>query len=144
MISNITPLNDFFNSNLLKWGRENFRNFDWRKDVSPYKVLISELMLQRTTATQVEVVFPSFIKKYPNTKDLSLNDTDDLTTIIKPLGLFHRRLKIFQTVAKQIEQNFNGNIPNEHDDLMELFGVGIYITNAILCFSFNDIIYIQI
>jgi len=138
MISNISPLKDFFNSNLLKWERENFRNFDWRKDVSPYKVLISELMLQRTTATQVEVVFPSFIKKYPNTKKLLLSDNEDLTKIIKPLGLYQRRLKVFQTVAKQIEQEFKGKIPNEFDDLMELFGVGIYIANAILCFNFNE------
>ena len=138
MISIITPLKDFFNINLLKWGRDNFRNFDWRKDVRPYKVLISELMLQRTTATQVEVVFPSFIKKYPNTKKLSLSDTDELIKIIRPLGLYQRRLKVFQILVKQIEQDFNGIIPNEYDDLMELFGVGIYIANAILCFSFNE------
>lgn len=131
-------IKEFFVRNLLEWENDNYRNFDWRKDISPYKVLISELMLQRTTATQVEFVFPSFIKKYPNTNKISLSDTEDLTTIIKPLGLYQRRLKVFQTVAKQIEQNFNGNIPKKFDDLMELFGVGIYIANTILCFSFNE------
>lgn len=137
MISNKIPHKDYFSDNLLKWGKENFRNFNWRKDLTPYKVLISELMLQRTTATQVEVVFPSFIKKYPNTKKLSLSDTEKLTEIIKPLGLYQRRVKVFQTITKQIEEDYNSNIPKEYDDLMGLFGVGIYIANAILCFSFN-------
>ena len=84
MNSNINPHKDYFHTNLLKWGRENFRNFEWRKDISPYKVLISELMLQRTTATKVKVVFPSFLKKYSNTKKLSLSDTEKLTELIKP------------------------------------------------------------
>ena len=138
MILTKGSLKGFFVSNLLEWGSDNYRNFDWRKDLSPYKVLISELMLQRTTATQVEVAFPSFIKKYSNTKKLASSDPDELLEIIKPLGLYQRRLKVFRTVAKQIEQDFKGKIPNEYDDLMELFGVGIYIANAILCFSFNE------
>ncbi len=138
MILTKSSLKEFFVGNLLEWGNDNYRNFDWRKDISPYKVFISELMLQRTTASQVEVVFPSFIKKYPNIKKLSSSNTEELLEIIKPLGLYQRRLKVFKTVARQIEQDFKGKIPNEYNDLMELFGVGIYIANAILCFSFNE------
>ncbi len=138
MNSNISPHKDYFHSNLLKWGRENFRNFEWRKDITPYKVLISELMLQRTTSTQVKIIFPSFLKKYPNTTKLSSSDTEKLTEIIKPLGLYQRRVKVFQTIAKQIEEDFKGKIPTEYEDLIGLFGVGIYIANAILCFNFNE------
>ena len=129
---------EFFARNLLEWGNDNHRNLSWRKDLSPYKVLISELMLQRTTSTQVELVFPIFISKYPNTKKLISNNSEELMKIIKPLGLYQRRLKVFQTIAKQIKQDFSGKIPNDYDDLIKLFGVGIYIANALLSFSFNE------
>lgn len=131
------PQIEFFYKNLLKWGKQNFRNFEWRKNISPYKVLVSELMLQRTTATQVEIVLPSFLKEYPDTKKLALSDNEKLTEIIKPLGLYQRRVKVFQNIAKQIEEDYNGKIPQNYDDLIGLFGVGIYIANTILCFSFN-------
>lgn len=130
-------LKEFFISNIIKWGSDNFRKFDWRKDLNPYKVLISELMLQRTTATQVKIVFPMFIEKYPNTKKLSSSNPEGLIKIIKPLGLYQRRLNVLKTVAVQIEQKFSGKIPNNYDQLIDLFGVGKYIANAILCFSFN-------
>jgi len=132
------PQKDYFISNLLKWGEKNLRIFEWRYDKTPYKVLISEIMLQRTSAFQVKLIFSSFIKKYPNIKELSQSDTEELTEIIKPLGLHQRRVKVFQTVAQQIEDDFNGNIPNEYDDLIGLFGIGKYIANAILCFNYNE------
>ncbi len=129
---------EFFLNNLLEWGNNNYRNFCWRIDISPYKVLVSELMLQRTTANQVEKVFTRFIRKYPNIKNLSSSDSEVLIKIIKPLGLYKRRLKVFLTISNQIEKYFNCKIPNYYEDLKELFGVGIYIANAILCFSFNE------
>ncbi len=132
------PQKDYFINSLLKWGEKNLRIFEWRYDKTPYKVLISEIMLQRTTAFQVKMIFSPFIKNYPNTKELSLSVTEELSEIIKPLGLHQRRVKVFQTIAQQIEDDFNGNIPNDYDDLIGLYGIGRYIANAILSFCYNE------
>jgi A/G-specific adenine glycosylase len=129
--------NPLFSEKMLEWGKSNLRDFPWRKKITPYRVLIGELLLQRTNSKQVDNVFNDFIDKYPSPKDLAASDEDKILKIIKPLGLYRRANALFK-LANQIENDCLGNIPNNYQNLIKLFGVGKYIANAALCFSYNE------
>ena len=127
----------FFNESIVIWGKSNLRDLPWRENITPYRVLIGELLLQRTTSRQVENIFNEFLDEYPTLNDLADSDKDKILKIIKPLGLY-RRADTLLKLAKQIENEYSGFIPENYRDLINLFGVGKYIANATLCFSFNE------
>ncbi len=129
-------MKSFFSEKIIEWGKSNLREFPWRKNINPFKVLIGELLLQRTTSRQVDEVFNEFMVEYPTPKDLADSDVDKILKIIKPLGLFRRANTLFK-LANQIENEHLGEIPENYTNLIKLFGVGKYIANATLCFSFN-------
>ncbi len=127
----------FFNERIVIWSKLNLRDFPWRENITPYRVLIGELLLQRTTSRQVDNIFNEFLDEYPTLKDLADSDKHKILKIIKPLGLY-RRADTLLKLAKQIENEYSGYIPENYRDLIKLFGVGKYIANATLCFSFNE------
>ena len=127
-----------FVKELLKWYETNKREFPWRNEnLTPFQILLAELMLQKTNATQVEKIFPNFIEKYPN--PLSINGLEEsfLSDLLKPLGLYNRRARDLKKLVEMII-NDNNTIPKNKKELLELPGVGDYITNALLCFAFNN------
>lgn len=112
-------------------------DYPWRRDRTPYKVLISEIFLTRTKATQVVPVYNNFIEKYPTLErflDMEVNDVEDL---IKSLGLLFRA-KQLKELSIQIKKVFNKTIPKSEEELKDLKGIGNYGSNAILCFGFNQ------
>lgn len=128
----------FFVSQLLEWFKTNNRNFlPWRQTEDPYKVLVAELMLQKTTVKQVERVFPLFISKYPDVFSLSRAHIDEIRKTITPLGMEHKRAPILKKLAQTIVRNNQGKIAPDHDFLLSLQGIGQYITNAVLCLAFD-------
>lgn len=123
---------------LLKWFDSNKREFSWRRlELTPFQQLVAELMLQKTGASQVENIFPTFLKRYPDAKSVSKMKEGSLAKILMPLGLFNRRARDLKKTAEIIVEN-NNKLPKTKKDLMELPGVGDYIANAILCFSFDQ------
>lgn len=132
----IKDLNKILQKSILKWGSQNFRSFSWRESTNPYHFLIVEILLQKTKAEQVEEIFNKLIKKYPDIKSLAKSNINDLMEIVKPLGLYYRAERLKGT-AQQIENDFNGTIPENEKELLLLNGVGKYIARAILCFGFN-------
>ena len=128
---------EFFSSTLLKWYEQNHRDFPWRKESDPYEILISEILLQKTRAENVVFVFKNFIVKYPNVNKLSTASFVDIKNEIKILGLHTQRSIKIQNLAKILRKKYNGRIPDNKKELLELPGVGNYIANAVLCFAFN-------
>ena len=128
---------DFFNVALLKWYEQNHRDFPWRGVSDPYAILISEILLQKTRAENVVTVFNKFIVKYPNANKLSDASFTDIKNEIKTLGLYNQRATKIQNLARILVEKYNGKIPDNKKELLELPGVGIYIANAVLCFAFN-------
>lgn len=122
---------------LLQWWGKNKRAFPWRRKKDPYAILISEMLLRKTTSKQVEKMFVDFIKKYPNPKVLSEADENELIKLLKPLGMEYHRAKLFVRFGRTIVENFGGRIPFSKNELLKLPGVGLYATNAVLSFSFN-------
>ena len=122
---------------ILDWFKNNKRDFSWRTlQLTPFQVLVAELMLQKTNASQVENIFPRFIEIYPDPESIVITSENELAIFLQPLGLFNRRARDLKKTA-EIILNQGNMIPSEKKELLKLPGVGDYIANAILCFAFN-------
>jgi len=124
---------------IIDWYKVNGRNhLPWRRTKNPYKILIAELMLQKTHAVQqVLPVYIEFMKRYPDVKALANAEIDEIRTIIGSLGLQNTRSRRLKELAVHLLERFDGQIPREHNDLRSLPGVGDYAANAVSCVAFG-------
>jgi len=125
-----------FQKKVLRFAQNNLKNYPWRDTADSYNILISELLLQKTDSKKVEKLYPKFIEKFPTVYRLYQAESEEIDNLIKDIGLFYRGQRL-KRIAEQIVNEFNGNIPASKDDLMSLYGVGEYISNAVLCFAFK-------
>ena len=104
MSGNESKIYDYFSENLISW-QKNFGRHDlpWQKNISPYRVWISEIMLQQTQVKTVLPYFERFMEKYPTLKDLSKSDLDDFLKIWTGLG-FYRRAEYIHKTSKIIKE----------------------------------------
>ena len=119
------------------WYVENGRqNLPWRYSISPYRVWISEIMLQQTQVNTAIAYFERFMAKYPDLQTIKKASEDDIYNLWSGLGYYRRASFIFQ--AKElIHAKFKGEMPDNYDDLMSLPGVGKSTAGAILSIAFN-------
>ena len=119
------------------WYAENGRqNLPWRYDISPYRVWISEIMLQQTQVNTAIAYFERFMAKYPDLQTIKKASEDDIYNLWSGLGYYRRASFIFQ--AKElIHAKFKGEMPDNYDDLVSLPGVGKSTAGAILSIAFN-------
>jgi A/G-specific adenine glycosylase len=130
---------DLFRRGVKTWYAKNRRDFYWRREkLSPYEVLILEIMLQKTRAEKVEEIFPGFVSKYVCPKTLAFTPIEELERDLLPLGLYKRRASLIKRTAELICTRFGGEIPKDYNSLLELPGVGQYIASAVLCFGFGE------
>jgi len=133
----MTPIEEI-GLKLLKWYKENKRDFPWREDnANIYEILVAEILLRKTTAKMVADFFPNFLKKYPNINKIKNVSKSKLEEDLKPLGLYKTRAEIFKSLAEELVEKFEGKIPDQYEDLISLNGIGKYIANAVLCFGFK-------
>ena len=117
----------------VKNGRQ---NLPWRYSISPYRVWISEIMLQQTQVNTAIAYFERFMAKYPDLQTIKKASEDDIYNLWSGLGYYRRASFIFQ--AKElIHAKFKGEMPNNYDDLVSLPGVGKSTAGAILSIAFN-------
>ncbi len=126
----------YFVGELLKWHSVNRRDFRWRRESDPYKILISELMLQRTQAKQVEPVYLDFVTRFPDASTLADAPVDAIDSVLYPLGLTHRGIRI-KHMAERLRDEHKGTIPDSFGALLSLPGVGRYVAGAVLSFGFG-------
>jgi len=119
---------------LLEWFKKHGRIYPWRKETDPYRILIAEIMLQRTKAEQVVPIYNQFISKFPNIYTLAQASYEDIEYFFAMLGLKWRAKKVKELTNAVINQ-FNGQIPCSREALLSLPGVGEYIADAVLCFA---------
>lgn len=126
----------YFAAKIIQWYKKNGRNYPWRKTRNEFRILISEMMLQKTDSKKVLSVYPSFIRKYPTPKRLAEANIRSLRSEIHLLGISDRarRLKVS---AKTILRLHGGKVPSDRKQLLNLLGVGDYIASAVLCFAFG-------
>ena len=126
----------FLQQKTFLWFSQNGRDLPWRHTHDPYKVLVSEVMLQQTGVDRVLPKYVQFIQAYPTVKHLAQAPTADLIKIWHPLGYNRRPLRL-KAIAVQIETDFGGQFPNTFDQLLLLKGIGPYTAGAIMCFAYE-------
>jgi A/G-specific adenine glycosylase len=124
-----------FAENLIFWHRTNNASFPWREEKDPYKILVSEILLRKTTRKQVKEIFPCFFQKYPRFSVLAEAPLVEIDEAIRPLGMEHKRAQLLKELAGRIMSERGGAVPTTEKDLLALPGVGRYAANAVLCFA---------
>lgn len=125
-----------FRHNLLEWGKEHFRAFPWRQTRDSYRVLISEILLHRTQASQVLPIYQAFLQCYPDLAMLAQAPKEALHHILYSLGL-RWRIDLLQRMVADLMARFHGQIPQEKEQLLSLPGVSEYIASAVRCFAWG-------
>lgn len=126
-----------FPQNIIDWYERNKRPLPWREDTEPYKVWLSEIILQQTRVEQGTPYFEKFIDHYPNVHDLAEASEDKVLKLWQGLG-YYSRARNLHTTAKYISQKRGGIFPDNYDELLQLKGVGSYTAAAIASISFNQ------
>ena len=131
-------LKKVFAQKLLKWWQNNKRDFLWRRVRDPYKILIAEILLRKTTARQVDRIYEGFLERFPSPEALAKASDKDVKNILTPLGMEHKRAKLLIEIGKILEERYCGGVPSRPEEIASLPGVGRYATNAVLCLAHGE------
>ena len=133
-----------FQKKLLQWinskdsnNESNYRNFPWRQTDDHYKLLITEILLQKTNSEKVAELYPIFFNNFPSIEDINNAKKEELIDILSSLGLQNEKAERLKMIGEELIKNHKGIIPSDKISLLKLKGVGDYIANAVLCFGFN-------
>lgn len=121
---------------LLKWYRENKRNLPWRDINDPYRIWVSEIMLQQTRVEAVKPFYARFIETLPTVSHLAKVDEDKLLKLWEGLG-YYNRVRNMQKAAQQIVEFYGGEFPRDYEQIRKLTGIGNYTAGAISSFAFG-------
>ena len=129
---------DTFSPNITKWYIQNGRkNLPWRKVITPYRIWISEIMLQQTQVKTVIPFYKKFIKKYPNLKSISLATEDDILALWTGLGFYRRAKNIYRT-KEIIKKEYKNKFPSKYEELISLPGIGRSTAGAIMSIAYKE------
>ena len=127
-----------FSNRIVNWYKKNGRHdLPWRKNISPYSIWISEIMLQQTQVKTVIPYFNKFIEKYPNLEALIQASEDEILAQWSGLG-FYRRAKNIYKACRIISEDFNNKLPTNINDLESLPGIGRSTAGAIMSIAYNE------
>lgn len=126
-----------FQSRLLKWYGEFGRDLPWRRTLDPYRILVSEVMLQQTQVDRVIPKYHEFLTRYPTLKDLAKAKPDDVRATWYPLGYNIRPYRLHSIACEALER-YGGQIPSDPEELQSLKGIGRYTAGAVRSFAFNE------
>lgn len=125
-----------FRTKIRAFYRAHGRDLPWRRTHDPYKILVSEIMLQQTQVDRVVPKFNAFIKKFPTVKHLARARTQDVLALWSGLGYNSRALRLKRS-AERIVELHGGRVPKDKAVLVTLPGVGPYTAGAIRTFAFD-------
>ena len=120
---------------LLRWYDRTKRDLPWRRDPTPYKTLVSELMLQQTTVAAVVPYFERFIERFPTLASLAAASEDEVTALWSGLGYYARARNLRRAAVAAVDQH-GGELPRTEAALGELPGLGPYTAAAVAAIAF--------
>ncbi len=115
---------------ILEWYRSHKRDMPWRDNPEPYRVWVSEIMLQQTRVDQATPYFNRFIDRFPSIKSLAEADQQEVLKVWEGLG-YYSRARNLHSSAKRIWTELGGHFPETYDEILDLKGVGPYTAAAI-------------
>ncbi|MCJ7715495.1 MAG: A/G-specific adenine glycosylase, partial [Anaerolineales bacterium] len=119
------------------WYEKNKRDLPWRRTRDPYKIWMSEVILQQTRVNQGTKYYLRFIKSFPDVTALARADEDEVLKLWQGLGYYSRARNLHQA-AKSVVEQMKGEIPGSYADLLKLKGVGGYTASAIASICFRE------
>jgi len=112
------------------------RDFPWRHTTDPYRVLVSEVMLQQTQTSRVVPKYEAFLRQFPDAAALAAAPTEAVLNTWQGLG-YNRRAVALQAAARAVVSEHGGAVPSAYEALLALPGVGPYTASAVRAFAFN-------
>ena len=131
-----SPQKQSLRRRLLAWYAKHARDLPWRQSRDPYRVWVSEIMLQQTQVATVRDYFTRFTKAFPNVQALAAADETDVLRLWEGLG-YYRRARQLHAAAKQVVAQLDGTFPQEPIELQKLPGIGRYTAGAIASIAFD-------
>ena len=125
-----------FRSKITRWFNKNGRAYPWRETKDPFKVLIAEMMLRRTKADQVKMVYNRVFEEYPDIRAMAKAENEKLEEILYPLGL-KWRTPAFGLVVREVREKYQSRVPETREALTTLPGVGDYVAGAVLSIAYG-------
>ena len=122
---------------LLKWYDQNKRILPWRGSKDPYKIWVSEIMLQQTRVEAVKPYFERFMAELPDVHKLASAKEERLLKLWEGLG-YYNRVRNMQKAAIRIEEQYHGEFPKTYDEIIQLSGIGSYTAGAIASIAFHE------
>jgi A/G-specific adenine glycosylase len=126
-----------FRRALLRWYDEHRRDLPWRKTRDPYRIWLSEIMLQQTRVAAVLEHYRIFLERFPNVEALAAAPEDAILAAWSGLG-YYRRARMLHQCAKAIMHTYAGRFPRSSEELQNLPGIGRYTAAAIASIAFNE------
>lgn len=126
-----------FSKIITKWYTENARDLPWRNTRNPYKIWLSEIILQQTRVDQGMSYYQKFESKFESVKDLAKASEDEILSMWQGLGYYSRGRNLLKA-AQQVVDEHNGEFPTSYKELIKLKGIGDYSASAIASFSSNE------
>lgn len=125
-----------FINEIKRYYRNNGRPFSWRDEITPYRILVSEIMLQQTQTGRVEEKFAVFMSRFPSFEELAASEFSQVLRFWKGLG-YNRRAKYLHDAARTIVSEFGAKLPDDPQILVRLPGIGPATAASICVFAFN-------
>jgi len=126
-----------FRRSLLEWFRAYQRDLPWRKSKDPYRVWLSEIMLQQTRVAAVIPYYERFLERFPDIRALASAQEEEVLRLWSGLG-YYGRARNLQKAAKQVVDEFDGVFPGARDKILSLAGIGAYTASAIVSIAFGE------
>ena len=127
----------YLRRSLLKWFDAHQRDLPWRKNRTPYRIWVSEIMLQQTQVATVIDYYNRFMKRFPRVSDLAAADQAEVLKLWEGLG-YYRRARQLHSAAIQIVEQHDGRFPETYEEVLALPGIGRYTAGAILSIALDQ------
>ncbi len=136
-----TPVNDRsiaeFRRTVLRWYETHKRDLPWRRTADPYRIWVSEIMLQQTRVAAVLPHYKDFLERFPTVEALASATEGDVLSAWSGLG-YYRRARMLHRGAIEVTQNRGGRVPGNYVGLLDLPGIGRYTAAAIASIAFSE------
>jgi A/G-specific adenine glycosylase len=126
-----------FRRRLTRWFRRAGRDLPWRRTRDPYRVVVSEVMLQQTQVSRVLDYYPAFLARYPSIHHLAAARPRAVREAWEGLG-YYRRAENLRRMAQLVVKDHAGLLPSSPEELRRLPGIGPYTAGAVACFAYEQ------
>jgi A/G-specific adenine glycosylase len=126
-----------FQTLIFSWWKKNKRDLPWRHTHDPYRIMVSEVMLQQTQVSRVIHKYHEFLERFPTVQNLAKAPSADVLRVWKGMG-YNRRALYLKRASEQIVHVWKGKMPKTDKILTQLSGLGIYTARAICIFAYRQ------